>query len=85
MDISNTFDDLFEKDFGEWLVTLLPFSHKVEEVTSRTEFHHKHDVSLRLKSLVELYDRLVSQSEEDANFVHDLRPLLVVSQVFLVD
>lgn len=59
MDVSNTFNDLFEEDFGEWLIALLPLSHKVEEITSRAELHDEHDMPLRLKSLVQLHDRLM--------------------------
>lgn len=85
MDITDTLDDLLEQDFSEGLLALLPLPHEVEQVTASAQLHHEHDMTLRLERLVELDDRDMPETEQNAHLVHDLRTLLVIGQVFLVD
>ena len=85
MDVSNAFNDLFEKDFGKWLIALFPLSHEVQEVTASAKLHHEHDMPLGFECLVKFHDRLMPQSQKNSNFVHNFRSLLVIGQVLLVN
>lgn len=85
MNVAQAFNDLSEDDLGADLVQLLSLSDVVEQVATGAELHAEQHVALGLEGLVQLDDALVSQSEEDAYFVHDFGFLLLVGHVLLVD
>ena len=62
MDVTDSFDDLFEQDLGQWFVTLLPLAHEVEQVASSTQLHDKHNVALGFECFVELDYRGMAES-----------------------
>ena len=85
VNVADAFDDLLKKDLGKRLLALFTLPHEVEKITARAQLHDQHDVTLSLECLVQLHHGGMSQSKQDSHLVHNLHPLLVVSQVLLIN
>ena len=85
MNVAYALNHLFEENFWSQLVQLFSFTNKVEHVTTCAKLHHQHDVTACFECLVELNDWRVPQLQKNRNFMHNLRPLLFLRKILLVD
>jgi hypothetical protein len=84
VDIAETIDDLLEDDLGIGLLQSASLPHIVKEVTTGAQFHHDDDVLFRFNSLVDLHDVVVSEFKKQANLLHQLLLLCLISEALLV-
>ena len=79
MQIGETFYKLFKEVFCDILCKLATFTDVGQEVTSRTEFHHKANVFAGLEGVVEADNALMIRLLQDGELLHHFFLLWVFS------
>lgn len=85
MNVSKTFNNLFENDSGDIFVELLSLPYVVKEITTCAQFHSQEHMSLGFECFIKFYHTLMPKSQQDTDFVHDFRFLFVIAHKLLVD
>jgi hypothetical protein len=84
MNVLKTLNNLLEDLLRKRLLQSSPLPNIVEEVTSCTKLHDNYNVFVSLNCLVDLYNVVVSEFQEQVDFLHQLLLLNLICQTFFV-
>jgi hypothetical protein len=75
MTIAKTFNNLFENGFSYIFLKSSPLPHVIEKIASCAKLHHKYNVFLSFKELIEAHNIPMSGLLKDDYFLHHLLSL----------